>query len=178
MLAALPAVMSQLTELNLDVNISGGDVDVRLDGLMQLPHLRKLTMYGIRWTDERLTELKQLSQLRDLHILIWPSMQLAELFQPPHSLQLERISLRHLNVDEPVMRALFHLPTLTELDPLSLLPSAWPLLPQLPALRRLTIRFYSELTVADTTLLSTSLAACRALTELYLVDFSFRDARR
>ena len=65
-------------------------------------------------------------------------------------MQLERIYLRHLNVDEPVMRALLHMPTLTELDPQSLLPPAWPLLPQLPALRRLTVRFYSELTVSDT----------------------------
>jgi hypothetical protein len=143
---------------------------------MQLPHLRKLTMDGIRWTRERLRELKQLSQLRELHILIWTSMQLLcrrpqekelllcgrdELCQPPHSLQLERISLRHLSVDEPVMRALLHLPTLTELDPQSLLPSAWPLLSQFPALRRLTIRFYSQLTMADTTLLSTSLSTCR-----------------
>ena len=52
---------------------------------MQLPHLRKLTMDGIRWTRERLTELKQLSQLRDLHILIWTSnLTSTELIQFSH----------------------------------------------------------------------------------------------
>jgi hypothetical protein len=105
-LAAIPAV-PQLTKLNLGCDVSSPEM--RLTGLMHLPHLRTLTMFGIRWTDERLTELKQLSQLRELSIDL-ESDTLIALCQPPHSLRLEHIDLCNILVDEAVIRALLHLP--------------------------------------------------------------------
>jgi hypothetical protein len=75
------------------------------------------------------------------------------------------------------MRALLHLPTLTELEPRLLLPSAWPLLPGLPLLRRLAAPLGAPLSAALTTLLSTALFNCRALTDLSLPDVSFKEDR-
>jgi hypothetical protein len=159
------SAMPQLTEL--DVAHQRVPLPVRCNVLSQLPYLRKLSLYLVEWTDERLAALKQISQLRDLDSNL-ESDTLIKLGQPPHSLQLERIHMATIRVKEPVMRGLLHLPTLTELEPQSLLPAAWPLLPQLPMLRRLCVHYGDGLTGANTTLLATALSGCRALTELSL----------
>jgi len=54
-------------------------------------------------------------------------------------------------------------------------PDAWPLLPQLPFLRRLSASFDVTMTGDRTTLLSTSLSGCRALTDLSFVFLDFVD---
>jgi hypothetical protein len=173
--AALPA-MPQLTELHIGYSNFTVAVEVRLDALARLPQLRLLglSLTMIDWTDERIADLKPLSQLRELHTNL-TSTALIKLCQPPHSLQLECIGLDHIRVDRSVMRALLHLPTLTDLQPDSLLPAAWPLLPQLPLLRRLAVTPCFALTAAQTTSLSVSLSGCRALTQLSLGGIAFED---
>jgi hypothetical protein len=172
------AVMPQLTELNIRCKTDGKDLHVRFDALAQLPHLRKLSMFGVHWADEQLAELKQLSPLRELHTSMSVDAHI-QLFQPPHSLQLERIRL-DITVDERVMHALLDLPTLTDLQPACLLPAAWPLLPQLPLLRCLRLCYVDGygLTTVHTTLLSTALSGCHALTDLTLVLKGFLDENR
>jgi hypothetical protein len=162
--ASLP-VMNQLHELHLQFDVSLPEM--RLDVLVQLPRLRKLSIYGIAWTDERLAELKQFSQLRELHTGMSGDERI-QLCQPPHLLQLEHAPVSGGQVDERMMRALLHLPTLTELEPQLLLPSAWPLLPGLSLLRRLAVPLDAPLSAALTTLLSAALSNCRALTDLSL----------
>jgi hypothetical protein len=95
--------------------------------------------------------------------------------QPPHSLQLE--SLRtDIQVGEVEMRALVHLPSLTELDPSLLAPAAWPMLPQLPHLRCLTLFPVDPLSREGASSLSAALSCCAALEELTLqVDFCKED---
>jgi hypothetical protein len=146
--------------------------EMRLDVLSQMPHLRSLSLNYVRWTDERLAELKQLSTLREFESIM-SSEELFKFCQPPHSLQLEHFHLTGIAVDVPLMRALLHLPTLTALEHLHLLPEAWPLLPQLPLLRRLGIGLFNDLTAEHTSLLSASLSSCRALTELTILHVSF-----
>jgi hypothetical protein len=157
--------MPQLTELRIEHEAAW--TNMRLEALGALPLLRKLTVIG-SLEGTPLDRLKQLSQLRELTLERVQSANFLSMCQPPHSLQLE--SLRtDIEVGEVEMRALLHLPTLTELDPASLAPSAWPLLPQLPRLRRLTIDpevpgFTSEMTSS----LSSSLALCATLDDLAL----------
>jgi hypothetical protein len=169
------AVMSQLTELDIRSWSYGMPLDARFDVLAQLPQLRKLALYGIDWTDGRIAELKQLSQLRELFTDL-ASHTLIALCQPPHSMQLECIDLGSISVTQSVMLALLHMPTLTELQPKYLRSDAWLLLPQLPMLRRLTVNPFSVLSNARATLLATSLSGCRALTELELCGIVFEDA--
>jgi hypothetical protein len=85
------------------------------------------------------------------------------------------MDLRWVHVNQRVRHALLNMPTLTALEPSSLPLFAWPLLPQLPLLRRLAIN-HPFLTAQDTTRLSTSLSSCRALTDLSLLGISFNDA--
>jgi hypothetical protein len=170
-------VMPQLTELDIRSWSYGMPLDARFDALAQLPQSRKLSLYGlgnVDWTNEQLAEFKQLSQLRDLCIVLSRD-NLFRLCQPPHSLQLEHIDLCNILVDESVMRALLHLPTLTELAPACFLSAAWPLLPQLLLLRRLTVNYFPGLSDVRATLLTTALTGCRALTELSLGNVVFVD---
>jgi hypothetical protein len=172
------AVMLQLTELDIRFQSHGIPLGARFDALTQLPQLRKLAMYGIEWTDERLAEFKQLSQLRELNSNLMFD-QLIALCQPPHSMQqLECIDLGSISVDKSVMRALLHLPTLTDLAPACFHSEAWAMLPQLPLLRRLTVNPFSALSDVCATLLATSLSGCRALTELSLGGIVFEDVDR
>jgi hypothetical protein len=80
-------------------------------------------------------------------------------------LQLE-ILRAYTGIGHDELRALLHLPSLTELEPASLAPAAWPLLPQLPRLRRLTISPRMPFTAEMASSLSASLARCAALDNL------------
>ncbi len=106
---------------------------------------------------------------------------LASLCILPHSLQLlQEIHLRHTVVNEAMLAELAHLPTLCKLEPLCLLPCAYPLLPRLPQLRGLRLRLNSDTTSAplagnavatyptltERNALCTALIACRHLAEL------------
>jgi hypothetical protein len=104
-LAALP-FMPQLTTLTLAFHTMSPEL--RLAVLAQLPQLRKLTLYGIAWTDEQLTEIKQLSQLRELDT----RLTLAVL--PVHLPQLESLLLTTTSSSEEVIARLAH-PTLQQL---------------------------------------------------------------
>jgi len=79
-------------------------------------------------------------------------------------------------VDEATMRALPLLPTLTALDPRSIAPGAWPLLPQLPRLRQLSFGPYELLTPELLLSLCDTLSCCSALTDLALRYVCFRSA--
>jgi hypothetical protein len=177
LVAALPVMQQQLRELRIECILDEMPLEVRieLDVLAQLPHLRTLTLLHVRWTYERLTDLKPLSSLRDLNTNL-TSHQLIQLCYPPHAMQLECIHLGFISVDKTVMRALLHLPTLTELQPKYLRSDAWPLLPGLPMLRRLTVPLLSALSEMRATLLATSLSGCRVLIELELGGIAFEDA--
>jgi hypothetical protein len=147
---------------------------MRLETLVALPLLRKLKLNGCG-RGIPLSGLKALSQLRELTLGQVESGAFLSLFQPPHALQLEMLKAR-VALNGAGMRALLHLPTLTQLEPEVCLPQAWPLLHQLPRLRRLQIVPYDELTDALIILLSASLALCVALDELTLeVAFSQED---
>jgi hypothetical protein len=96
--------------------------------------------------------------------------------QPPHSLQLETLIGTDTELDEVSMRALVHLPTLTKLDMRSILPDAWPLLPELPRLRQLGTEQCIVLNGADTTSLSAALSRCAVLDDLAIsLDFVLDD---
>jgi hypothetical protein len=166
-------MMTHLTELN--VAHKGLSIDVRVDVLAQLPRLRTLSLESVEWTDEQLAQLKRLSQLRELRINNLTSDTLISLCQPPHSLRLDFFYFGVLDAEEPVMRALLHLPTLTHLGPWHMHPEAWRLLPQLPLLRRLSVFPSCALTAEQTTSLSTALSGCRFLRDLSLIEVAFRD---
>jgi hypothetical protein len=170
---AAAANMTQLTELRIDHEAAWSNMP--LDVLVALPLLRKLTVVG-SFSGTPLYRLRQLSQLRELELGRVRSEDFMSMCQPPHSLQLETLRIEiGLCEAERILRALLHLPMLTELEPHPFHPSAWPLLPQLPRLRRLTISpgvlFTGELASS----LSESLAACAALDDLTL-SFTFTQA--
>jgi hypothetical protein len=101
---------------------------------------------------------------------------LESLCQPPHSLQLETLIGPDTELDEVAMRVLIHLPTLTQLDVESIFREAWPLLPELPRLRQLTMKQCNLLNGADTTALSEALSRCAALDDLAIsLDFVLDD---
>jgi hypothetical protein len=149
---------------------------MQLDALVALPLLRNLAIDG-SMEGTPLYGLKALSQLRELELEHVHSDDLVSMCQPPHSLQLEslRVSM-DAEVGEVEMRALVHLPTLTELDPSLLASAAWPMLPQLPHLRRLTLLPVDPLNREGASSLSAALSRCAALEELTLqVDFCQED---
>jgi hypothetical protein len=161
--------MSQLTELSIDHDASWDGM--RLDALVVLPLLRKLTITGRWMSGTPLSELKALSQLRQLTVRNVHPGDVVQMCQPPHSLQLETLNGVNLQLGVS-MRALTHLPTLTELDPLSFFPADFPLLPELPRIRKLAIRWTAALTVAEAASLSDALSRCPALLDLTLcVEF-------
>jgi hypothetical protein len=171
--AAIP-VMTQLTELN--IGSMGLDLDLPTGILTQFHRLRKLAFSGISWTSELLAELKQLSGLRELVMENLNSSQLTMLCAPPHSLRLERLKLTS-RLSLSSMSALLHIPTLTALEPAyGLHSNAWTLLPQLPLLQRLSFSPYDKLTAEETSLMSSSLSGCKALTDLSLNEIEFEEA--
>jgi hypothetical protein len=168
-------VMAQLTELHIEQHSEY--MHMRPD-LAQLTHLRKLTLGPAGESGEHVEALKQLSQLRELVFLDHFPERLRLLCQPPHSLQLESLTLRstYLGVDEETMRALLHLPTLTALLPRNISPDAWPLLPQLPHLRRVSFSLYDPWTPKSLISLCAALSRCSALVELTLKHVIFKAA--
>jgi hypothetical protein len=167
---AAAAAMPQLTEFTLR-HKSRWD-GMRLDGLVALPLLRKLSLVTFAPSGIPLSGLKAMSQLRELSLGHVESEELLSLFQPPHSLQLEVLRMES-EILEDDMRSLVSVPTLTELQSLGMESNVWPLLPQLPILRRLMVIPVSGLTAARTTSLSNALSHCTALVDLTLcIDFA------
>jgi hypothetical protein len=88
--------------------------------------------------------------------------------------RLEDLHLRRTTIDAAAMVELVHLPSLCKLEPLHLLPCAYPFLPRLLQLRalRLCLRHddtpaaVTYPTVAERSALCAAVAACRQLTEL------------
>jgi hypothetical protein len=162
--------MTQLTELDIEQHPPLMHAQTELT---QLLHLRKLTLGPAREMGEHVAELKQLSQLRELTLHEFRHDRVRLLLQPPHLLQLESLTLPSLEVDIGMMRALIHLPTLTSLNPSCISHDAWPLLPQLPLLRRLSLRPYESLSPGRLASLCASLSSCVALEDLTLRCVSF-----
>jgi hypothetical protein len=92
-------------------------------------------------------------------------------------MQLQEIDFRRTVVNEAVLTELAHLPSLCKLEPLCLLPCAFPLLPRLSQLCVLSVRLNSDFingttaaptypTVAEQSALCAALAACQHLSEL------------
>jgi hypothetical protein len=159
--------ITQLTELNVEQHC---DRMYTRPELVQLSHLRKLTLGPAGEKGEHVDSLKQLTQLRELTLHDTLPDRLRLLCQPPHALQLESLTLLSfkLVVDETTMLALLHLPTLTALNPRCIHADAWPLLPQLPLLCRLHLFPSKPLTPDQTTSLCASLARCSLLKDLTL----------
>jgi hypothetical protein len=154
--------MTQLTELSVVQHSLYRTVRPELT---QLTHLRKLTLGSAGSSGEYVEALKQLSQLRELTLQDVGDGRVCLLCQPPHSLQLERLEIPSIDVDEFTMRALLHLPTLTALLPRRIIPDAWPLLPHFPLLRRLSLR-PGWPTPEQLTSLVASLSRCASLEDL------------
>jgi hypothetical protein len=130
--------------------------------------LRKLHFACLGEAKALLTEVKQLSQLRELDICHAKPEELECLCLPPHALQLQCLHLSEI-ADHRRMSAMLHLPTLTSLELWFLQPDAWALLPQLPLLRRLEIEFEPNfMTPPLTSLMCSALSRCVALVELTL----------
>jgi hypothetical protein len=167
--------MAQLTELSIEQYSER--ILVRPE-LTQLPHLRKLTLGPAGEKGEHVAELKQLSQLREFILYDHCPDRIRLLFQPPHALQLESVTLVSfkLVVDEATMRALVHLQTLKTLDVYGISPEAWPLLPQLPLLCRLSVRYNGNLPLTVLPSLCASLSCCAALEDLTLLIMFFISA--
>jgi hypothetical protein len=157
--------MIQLTELSIEQFSIYLSMRPDLAGLTQL---RKLKMGPAGQLGERVAELKQLSQLRELTHYDYCPDRIRLLFQPPHALQLESLTLAsdELELDETTMRALLHLPTLTALDSWCVSHDAWPLLPQLPLLRRLRLWPSDWLTPKRMASMCAALSRCSALVDL------------
>jgi hypothetical protein len=163
-LLAAATTMHQLTELRIEHIASWADM--RLDALCALPLLRNLKLISANFVIPVLG-VKQLSQLRELELELVRSADLVSLCQPPHSLQLETLRV-DLEIGEVEMRALLHLPSLTHVEPRLFHRDAWPLLPQLPHLRRLNLRAKAWFTDESTSMLSAALTLCTALDDLTL----------
>jgi hypothetical protein len=155
--------MTQLSELSIEQRSERMHVRPELAHLL---HLRKLRLGPIGGMDEHVGELKQLNQLRELILSEKRLEHIRLLCQPPHALRLESISLPFTTLDEATMRALLHLPTLTALNPNCIRHDAWPLLPQLPLLRRLRLCPPLSLTPNSLASLCDSLARCSTLEDL------------
>jgi hypothetical protein len=153
--------------------------------LLRLPLLAELSINieSAALTPCHLAVIKQIRALRwlDLHRGGWrrDARLLASLCRQPHALQqLQGIHLRATVVNAAMLAELAHLPSLCKLEPLCLLPCAYPLLPRLSQLRVLRVRLNSDLagaplaaaatypTLAERSTLCASLSACRLLTEL------------
>jgi hypothetical protein len=136
--------------------------------LSQLSHLRKLELGINEWTAALSAEVKQLNQLRELHLHQLKQQEVITLCEPPHALQLETIELlSRMSIDSAGMHALLQLPTLTALDPGFLAPEAWFLFSELPLLQKLSLDFY-DVTAEHLTVLSAALSHCGSLRDLSL----------
>jgi hypothetical protein len=162
--------MTELTELRIEQHSERMHVRSELAGLA---HLRKLTLGPAGQMGEYVAELKQLNQLRELTLHDRRAERIHLLCQPPHALPLESLTLPSMVVVEATMRSLLHLPTLTALDPLFIESTAWPLLPQLPHLCRLSLRPSTSLTPAKLSSLCAALSHCSVLEYLTLKHVHF-----
>jgi hypothetical protein len=144
--------------------------------LAQLPHLRKMTLGPAGERGEHVDALKQLSQIRELTLHDNRTDRLRLLCQPPHSLQLQSLSVPLTELNEETMSLLLHLPTLTSLDSYSIERAAWVLLPQLPHLRHVELSLHNcvNLSSAVVSSLCDILSACRALDHLTLLHLRLR----
>jgi hypothetical protein len=167
------SVMTQLTEL--DIGQMESVMVLPTGVLRQHPRLRKLKLSQVRWSAELLAEVKQLHELRELILSGMQSHEIVTLCDPPHSWQLDTVRFFRGSLDAAAIRALLHLPTLTALDDGNLHADGWPLLPQLPLLRRLRLEPSEQLTAALTSSLSASLSGCKSLTDLKLRVVRFDD---
>jgi hypothetical protein len=156
--------LTQLTELRIEQY--SGYLSMRPE-LAGLSRLRKLTLGPAGQRGEHVADLLQLSQLRELTLLDFQKGRLRIRGQAPPSLQLESLTLA-MTLDYKPMCAVVHLPTLTALDPAFIDSTAWPLLPQLPRLRRLSIRPSDSLTPKGLASLCEALSHCLVLEELTL----------
>jgi hypothetical protein len=158
--------MTQLTELHIEQHSDRMLVRPELAGLT---HLRKLTLGPAGQNGEHVAELKQLSQLQDLILLDHFPDRIRLLCRPPCALQIQRLTLASygLELDEATMRALLHLPKLTALNSWCVSHDAWPLLPQLPLLRRLRLWPSDRLTPDRMASLCAALSRCSALVDLH-----------
>jgi hypothetical protein len=169
-LLAAATTMTRLTELSIVLEASWDDM--RLDAIVALPRLRKLSLNGHGF-DVPLSRLKALSQLRELKLEQVDPADVLLLFQPPHLLQLEAFTT-DVWLNEVEMRALLSVPTLTRLEPSYFFPDAWPLLAQFPHLRCLNFATCVDLSAEGTASLSTVLARCVVLEDLTL-SFNFSE---
>jgi hypothetical protein len=149
--------LSRLTDLSLSID-SAAPTRAHLAIIKQIQSLRRLDLDRGRWR-------------RNARLL-------ASLCAPPHALmQLHEIDLRHTVVNEAVLTECARLPSLGKLEPLCLLPCAFPLLPRLSQLCVLSVRLNRGLfngaaatptypTAAEQNALCVALAVCRQLSEL------------
>jgi hypothetical protein len=158
--------MTQLTELHVELYSEYMHVQPELAGLT---HLRKLTLGPAGQKGEHVEALKQLTQLRELTLHDQLPDRIRLLFQPPHALQLEGLTLAsdELELDETTMRALLHLPKLTALHAWCISHDAWPLLPELLLLRRLRLWPSDWLTPDRMVSMCAALSRCSALVDLH-----------
>jgi hypothetical protein len=182
-LNALPTA-SALMQLKLNL-VSRWSRQLVLLPLLRLPRLTELSISidSAALTPCHLAVIKQIQTLRwlDLHRGAWRqnARLLVSLCRQPHKLQeLRGIHLRASVVNETMLAELAHLPLLCKLEPLCLLPCAYPLLPRLSQLRVLRVRLNNDFagapltaaatypTVAERSTLCASLRACQLLTEL------------
>jgi hypothetical protein len=170
--------MPQLTELSIFHTTILPLLELPPGMLTHFPRLRKLKLHRVDWTAQALAELKQLSELRELSFAsgFMQNVELVAVCAPPHSLQLESIKIEAIAIDEMAMRALLYLPTLTALEATEIEADAWPLLPQLPLLRRLSFNPSGTVTPELTASLAAALSGCQALVDLSLPHVGFEEA--
>ena len=175
MLDALLAAPS-LTELDLTLSIKWSR---RLDfvPLIQLPALTKMALSAPFFTKEQLTVIANITTLITLNLNRgqWRKVnELAWLCRPPqqHLHQLQKFDLSTTDVDAAILTELAHLPSFCILEPLRLLPSAYPLLPRLSQLHTLGVRLIDTVgayrTDAERIAVSTALSACPRLTNIVI----------
>jgi hypothetical protein len=172
------SVMPQLTELSIFHTTIFPLLELPPGMLTHFPRLRKLKLHRVDWTAQALAELKQLSELRELsfHSSFMQNVELVAVCAPPHSLQLESIKLERMSIDEMAMRALLYHPTLTALEATEIKADAWPRLPQLPLLCRLSFNPEGTLTTELTASLAAALSGGQALVDLSLPHVGFEEA--
>jgi hypothetical protein len=141
LVGTLPISAARLQSLTLTPFASGSGTD--LTPLLQLPQLTHLFLPRRSLTRPQLAVVKQLHTLTELGISrdTWRIGDLHMLLSDgPHQLQrLQKIMLQFVHLDVELLQSLLALPSLTELEPMSIDPSCFPLLHSLSFLRKLVI---------------------------------------
>jgi hypothetical protein len=143
LLASLPVAMPLLKQLTLHFESAHAAVDVDLQPLLQLAHLRRLSLHHAL-SSTQCDVVKQMVGLRSLSFASsgqWERLTTVQLLLgSPHQLQqLERIDLANVALDTPQVTALASVPTLVALEPMSFVPQCWPLLARFPHLQSLRL---------------------------------------